>query len=507
MCPGCLGKMREIDRLKRKVHTQAERIAALEKKLGERARSPDESPFGEGTPSSKVPFKTNASEETRGRRGGAKPGHRGHGRNVPPARGAGEPLAAPRSCPKCGGITENRKTEHRHIWQYIPEQIAERHFLVETRQCTGCHQLVEAKVPDVPPRGKYSHAFVAHAACQHYLDGRTQGDVCGRLGIGRGAFNASMQALADMLDPCMDSLVRQFLAAAVRFGDETGFREDGVGKYAWLLSTSQVSLFLAGQSRAASVPLDLLQPYLTAEKRFAGVLVVDRYVVYGRLPFELQYCYAHLKRDAEKLEKQFPHDPEVKRFCRALTRQLSAAMRLRRRKLSDRLYYVRAAAIKAEIIRISDSQASHPDIQDLQNVFRKNSHRLYHWAHDRRVPPDNNYSERGLRPLVIARKLSFGTQSARGSRTRTVIMSVLHSLRKQGHDPVARLCEAMNLMTRNPKADIAAFLFPPVQPEPPLRRAPDEGIHAGIPLPAHHAQLPDTIPFDPTVAASPAATG
>lgn len=484
MCSACLEKMREIDELKRKLRQKSRRISALEKKLGERARSPDEPPFGESTPSSKLPFKTNATEDNRQRKGGAKSGHRGHGRKKPPKSVPAEELPAPCSCPCCGGMTETRKTEERYVRDYIPEQTVERRFLVETRQCKGCGNLIEAQVPDVLPRGKYSNAFLSHAACQHYLDGRTQGDVCERLGIGRGALNYAMQNLADMFEPCLDRLVRQFLAGVVRFGDETGFREDGVGRYAWLLSTPQVSLFLAGQSRAASVPLDLFGPYLKPDMLFGGVLVVDRYAAYGCLPFELQYCYAHLKRDAEKLEKQFPDQPEVKRFCRALIRELSAAMRLHRKnnKLSDQRYYARAAKIKANIIAICESEARHPGIQELQNVFRKNRHRLYHWAHDRRVPPDNNYSERSLRPLVIARKLSFGTQSTKGSRTRSILMSVLHSLRKQGHDPAAKLREALNLKARNPEADLIDFLFPKIERHPPLRRPPDEGIHAGIPI-------------------------
>lgn len=484
MCSGCLSKMREIDQLKRKLDKQARRIAVLEKKLGERARSPHESPFGASASSAKEPFKTNASDQDRERKGGGKPGHRGHGRKNPPRCEPAEKLAAPCLCPTCGGGTESRKIETRHVRDYIPERTIDRHVLVETRQCTHCGELTEAKVPDVLPRNKYSNPFLAHAACEHYLHGRTQGDVCGRFGIGLGAFNYAMQNLADMLEPSIDRLVRQFLADHVRFGDETGYREDGVGRYAWLLSTPQVSLFLVGQSRAARVPLELFEPYRLAESMFAGVLVVDRYAAYNCLHFELQYCYAHLKRDAEKLEKLFPDDHEVKRFCRALIRELSAAMRLRRTEgLGDRRYYAKAAQIKANIIRICDSDASHTSIQELQNIFRKNAHRLYHWARDRRVPADNNYSERSLRPLVIARKISFGTQSARGSRTRSILMSVLHSLQKQGYDPAARLRDAMDIKVRNPNEDLVAFLFPPIPPAPPLRRASDEGIHAGIPIP------------------------
>ncbi len=34
-------------------------------------------------------------------------------------------------------------------------------------------------------------------------------------------------------------------------------------------------------------------------------------------------------------------------------------------------------------------------------IFRENAHRLYHWAHDRSIPADNNFAERELRQLVI----------------------------------------------------------------------------------------------------------
>ena len=500
-CRGCLEHMLQIDQLKRTIKRQARRISDLEKKLGERARSPNETPFGENTPSSKLPFKTNASDEKRQRKGGAKPGHRGHGRKTPSMAGPAETLAAPCTCPDCGGFMKVEKTDRRHVRDYIPEKVVDHQYLVETSKCKCCGKRVEAKVPEVLPRGKYNIPFTVNAASEHYQHGRTQGDICERFDIGRGAFNYAMQVLAGMLDPCMDRLIRQFVADPVRFADETGYREDGVGKYAWLLSTPSISLFLAGQSRAASVPLELLKPYLPPGDLFAGVLVVDRYAAYNLLHFQLQYCYAHLKRDAEKLEKNYPKDPEVKCFCRALIRQLSAAMRLRKKKkLSDRRYYAEAAEIKANIIRICDSEAKHPDIQKLQNVFRKNAHRLYHWARDRRVPAENNYSERSLRPLVIARKLSFGTQSARGSRTRTILMSVLHSLQKQGHDPVARLCEALNLKAEQPDIDLVAFLFPPAKPQAPLRRAPDEGVHAGIPP-------PDPIPIAPSADLPLAAAG
>ena len=48
------------------------------------------------------------------------------------------------------------------------------------------------------------------------------------------------------------------------------------------------------------------------------------------------------------------------------------------------------------------------------------------------VQPTNNASERALRHAVIWRKLSFGTQSARGSRFVETILTVIETCRQQG---------------------------------------------------------------------------
>ena len=52
----------------------------LKAKVRSQERATKEGPFGSATPSSKVPVKPNALAERQARRGGAKPGHVGHGR-------------------------------------------------------------------------------------------------------------------------------------------------------------------------------------------------------------------------------------------------------------------------------------------------------------------------------------------------------------------------------------------------------------------------------------------
>ena len=47
------------------------------------------------------------------------------------------------------------------------------------------------------------------------------------------------------------------------------------------------------------------------------------------------------------------------------------------------------------------------------------------------MPAENNRAERELRPTVIARKVSFGSQSPQGAMNRSVLMSILHTAQKR----------------------------------------------------------------------------
>lgn len=75
------------------------------------------------------------------------------------------------------------------------------------------------------------------------------------------------------------------------------------------------------------------------------------------------------------------------------------------------------------------------------------------------MPADNNRAEWELRPLVIARKLSFGSQSEAGARTREVLMSVLHTLRKRTDEVTAAFQRALDRLAEDPAANLCKLLF------------------------------------------------
>jgi hypothetical protein len=81
---------------------------------------------------------------------------------------------------------------------------------------------------------------------------------------------------------------------------------------------------------------------------------------------------------------------------------------------------------------------------------------------DRRVPADNNRAERDLRPTVIARKVSFGSSSDAGAETRSILMSVLHTLNK-GRGKASLESSFKNILDKiaeNLDVDVATLVLP-----------------------------------------------
>jgi hypothetical protein len=118
--------------------------------------------------------------------------------------------------------------------------------------------------------------------------------------------------------------------------------------------------------------------------------------------------------------------------------------------------------VKIEIQQVMHSAARHAGVQKIQNIFRENAPRLYHWAHDRSIPADNNFAERELRKLVIARKVSFGSQADAGAKTRETLMTTLLTLKKRKPGDVwLNLKTCLDALACAPNQDPYQLLFSP----------------------------------------------
>ena len=59
------------------------------------------------------------------------------------------------------------------------------------------------------------------------------------------------------------------------------------------------------------------------------------------------------------------------------------------------------------------------------------------------VPSSNNHAEREVRPAVLMRKASYGSQSETGAWTRAVLMTVCRTLKKRGLDSLRVIVDAL----------------------------------------------------------------
>jgi transposase len=448
-CAACFEKQRTIDEL-------TEENLRLKAQLNYRQRQATEGFFGSATPSSKKPVKSNAETEKRSKKGGGKIGHKGHGRSSLSEAEADrvERIPVDELCPECGAPLEYKGTKNRSVADCAPVKMQKILYKLEVGRCPRCRKKIIARAPGVLPRFLYGNQLLAHVAVQHYFWGNTLGQIEKQTGIGYGSLVDAMHQLARRLEQVCAALIAAYRLALVKHADETGWRTDGHNGYAWLFCTNEISIFRVRDTRSARVAIEVL-----GTDPLPGTLVVDRYAVYNKSPSALQYCYTHLKRDVEGIEEEFPQNTEIAAFVGALAPQIAAAITLRTLNITDRQYYEEAAKIKNTIIRSVESRARHPGIHKIQDIFRRHPDRLYRWADDRSIPADNNLAERELRPLVIARKISYGSQSEAGAKTRETIMTVLHSLKKRTPDSAGTLKAALDQLALNPALDLSKILF------------------------------------------------
>jgi len=449
LCESCLEKQRTIDRLKQEIQSLREKVHRLERKA-------EAGPFGSSTPSAKIPVKANTAESQRSKPGGAKRGHTGHGRQTVEDSVAErvETVSAGPACPYCGTALEHKEYRDRSVIDSQPLRAEPILYQLERARCPRCGKTVQARAAEVLPKSLYGNQLVTQVVFLHYRQGIPVGRLCSQLGIGLGAVFEILHRMATLFRGVIPKLIEEYRQAPVRHADETGWRTDGRSGYAWLFASATVSLFLFRPTRSAQVPKEVL-----GTQALGGVLVVDRYNAYNQSPCPLQYCYAHLLRDVENLAQEFLAEGEVTAFTSTLIPLLAEAMHSRGRPLEDADYCAQARSLKQQIVDLVEKPAQHLGVRQVQGIFRDNAHRLYHWVESRAVPPDNNRAERELRPTVIARKVSFGSQSDAGAKTREVLMSVVHTLVKRVADPEAQFKSVLDQLAADPTQNPIALLF------------------------------------------------
>jgi len=265
-----------------------------------------------------------------------------------------------------------------------------------------------------------------------------------RLSVGE--ISALLAEVARAGKPAYEALLAQARASPVVHLDETGWRENGRNGYIWTMSTPTVRLFTYVQSRAGTVANRLVGEGGT------GTVVSDFYAAYDRLERPQQRCWAHLLRDVRALCDDHPSDHRLQRWAAAVGKVYAMAMRWAERATAEQVRPICrervADRFARTLVTICRSQpAPSPQAVLCQRIDRYQT-ALFLFVADPLVPSTNNAAERSLRPLVIARKISGGSRSQQGSRTRMVLQSLVATWEVRGLDPAT---EFLALLRADPQ--------------------------------------------------------
>ncbi|MEI8167282.1 MAG: IS66 family transposase [Chloroflexales bacterium] len=221
--------------------------------------------------------------------------------------------------------------------------------------------------------------------------------------------------------------------------DETGWRENGKNGYVWTAVTDAVRYFERHGTRSGAVPTALLG------EDFCGVVVCDGYKGYDPLTCQLQRCWVHLLRHGHEITTRHPDAADAHAWVAGVRAIYDAAKALVATPgyaaLPDAERQAYALAYQQRL-RAHAQPALTSAIKEQANLAKyltRYSNELFVFVEHPAVPSENNPAERAIRPLVITRKVCGGTRSARGSRTKMILTSLLHTLQLRGLNPIAAL--------------------------------------------------------------------
>jgi len=361
---------------------------------------------------------------------GAREGHEAHHR-APPILDEEVDVTTAR-CPDCASpLGDPIEVRTRVVEDLVPARLRVTRYRVHRYWCSGCQAKVEASSTGVLPGQRFGLHLLLLAAYLRTL-GLTWGKVRAylreafRIEVSHGALVRMEATVAEALGPRYGELLREVRAARSVHADPTSWRIDGEDHWLWVLTARGVAYFAVRDTPGKRPIEELLRDY-------GGVVVSDFYPAFRNLPYRQQKCLVHLLRELRRFEGKPDFRPgrewkrvrmRVKRLVTEASR--GAALRGRGRRL----------ALKARLESRADGIARLPRrhryalrVAKLVGQYRGS---LFTFLERDGVGWENNAAERGLRPMVVNRKASFGSRSVEGADRRAVLQSVAETAHLRG---------------------------------------------------------------------------
>lgn len=282
-----------------------------------------------------------------------------------------------------------------------------------------------------------------------------------------GSVNNLRQEASDAVADPVAAAVKYVQQQSVVGADETSLVQGNAGghnpndrtAWLWVIVTPLVTCFQVILSRgqeAAQTVLGLANACLLTSDRHAGYNWVDL--------SRRQLCWAHLKRDFTQIAERSGVSEELGKALLEQQKQLFNLWHQWRGGVLERHELISAVnPIRQQVKALLEQAASYEigdrektplakTVRTCRQLLKVESLRLFVTVEG--VEPTNNAAERAIRPAVLWRRTSFGTQSQAGStfmaRILTVVMTTLRSQNRNVLEYMTDACRASRERTPAP---------------------------------------------------------
>lgn len=271
------------------------------------------------------------------------------------------------------------------------------------------------------------------------------------IGVSRGEIVEILHDVAEAGKRSLGEVVEGIRRSGVVNADETGWREDGRNGYVWVFMADGMVYLLYSSSRSGKVALEVLG------EGYEGVVVSDFYKGYNRLEGIHQRCWVHLLRLMDELVEKSEGEEGVVNWVEEIKRIYREAKLYEPEGVAE---WAKPAERGRAALEFREKLMGlvRPYIgkecaqRNVAELIGSHEPELFVFVEDPKVPSDNNAAERSLRPTVIARKISGGTRSSKGTETRMSLRSLLATWSRQRKD----VFEEMAKLLRQPPVPATA---------------------------------------------------
>lgn len=403
-------------------------VFALKKQLGDNDPSPT-------TPSSQIPpyKKGNRGKGKGKKKNGQKNGHEGSARKQNENITDKEDALPANGC-SCGGTLGAPYPIRTRTYEDFGEvELKVVEVTIYGCRCNDCGKTHEGTPPGVLKGNMVGNKILIWSIYLHFFVGisfRNVANIFSRmLGITLtpGCLNHNWNKIADILEPAYKKLFPYLEKGGYSHTDESGWRVFGRTCWAWVFTNCQCCIYVITQGRGHEVAKEILGEF------FSGVLISDFFSAYGLVDaIAKQKCYSHVFTEMKKCLK-IDSSVNLKDFCKKLKRLLKDAMRLKLAFLQGQIgaieYISSCQNLEKrldELLRLSPGRVN-KHTKRLIKRLRKYRGEIFTFLYHEHVEATNNTAERRIRLIALMRKISFGSYSQRGVKTRYILMSLLQT--------------------------------------------------------------------------------